>query len=89
MHSPNKDTITIKIELSKEEYQQVRERAEQKHITMKEYGRLRLLDDVRGTEELRREIMTAMPDYYNHVSELTDSRLYSFFLDFGETLCRY
>lgn len=83
-----KDTITLKIEIPKEIYPTIKQRANDQHISLKEYVSLKATDDVRGAEEFRREIIKQMPNYYNMVKEVPDQRLKDNLIKFGGFLCR-
>ena len=56
--SYKKDTVTLKIEIPREIYSSIKERAEEKKLTLKEYAILKMTDEAGGREELRREIIT-------------------------------
>ena len=84
----SKDTITLKIEIPKEIYPTIKQRANDQHISLKEYGLLKVTDDVRGAEELRRDIIKQMPIYYNMVKGIPDQRLKDDLIEFGGFLCR-
>lgn len=83
-----KDTVTYKIAIPEQQYQVIKDRAEAQHLTMKEYGLLRLLDDTVGTEELRREIIKMMPHYYNCVNGVENAKLRRKLTEMGEKLCQ-
>ena len=86
--SYKKDTVTLKIEIPRDIYSSIKERAEEKKLTLKEYALLKMTDGVRGREELRREIITNIPVYYNKVRGIADQDLQCYFREFGVFLCR-
>ena len=86
--SYKKDTVTLKIEIPRDIYSSIKERAEEKKLTLKEYAILKMTDEVGGREALRREIITNIPVYYNKVREIVDQDLRGYFVEFGGFLCR-
>ena len=86
--SYKKDTVTLKIEIPSDIYSSIKERAEEKKLTLKEYAILKMTDEVGGREELRREIITNIPVYYNKVRGIADQDLRGYFVEFGGFLCR-
>ena len=85
----NKDkNKNIKIPLSPEEHKKIKEEADKRHITMKEYARLRLLDDTCGANNLSRQIMIRMPVYIEKAKEIENDDIRYWFTNFGGKLCQ-
>jgi len=85
----NRDKITMKIVLSREDHNAVKEKAERQNITLTQYAKERLLDSQICDSERRRMVAVMLPDYYNHVKGIPDAQLRNYFQEFGETICRY
>ena len=88
MNNNKEKIITIKIPLSAEEHNRIKEEADKRHVTMKEYARLKLLDETEGTNNLSRQIMVRMPEYIEKAKEIEDDNTRCWFNDFGGVLCR-
>lgn len=85
---PNKETITIKIDIPTTIYECIKEQAKAQKISLKEYCCMRLTDDLKGAEEIRRDIMKSFPAYYNSVNQVGDRKLQQYLSDFVGYLCR-
>lgn len=79
----------IRIELSMEEHQNLKDQAIQQHCPLKTYISNRLLDDKLGSKLLSDRIMQMMPSFYNLVSEIDDISIRNELMDFGGAICRY
>ena len=80
--------MTIKIDLTTEEHRQIKAEASKRRLTLKEYGRMKLLDSTEGAENLSRQIMRGMPTYYTKTDEITDPVLREWFVSYGGRTCQ-
>ena len=83
-----KNTKTIKIELSKEEYDQVSEQAERMKLSLRKYAKMRVLDQEPGPDMRCRQIMQLMPLFYHATDKVTDSNIQQELWKIGGQICR-
>ena len=83
-----KNTKTIKIELSKEEYDQVSEQAERMKLSLRKYAKMRVLDQELGPDMRCRQIMQLMPFFYHAADKVTDSNVQQELWNVGGQICR-
>ena len=79
---------TIKIELSKEEYDQVSEQAERMKLSLRKYAKMRVLDQEPGPDMRCRQIMQLMPLFYHATDKVTDSNIQQELWKIGGQICR-
>ncbi|MEY8232662.1 hypothetical protein AALA82_13725 [Oscillospiraceae bacterium 50-16] len=82
----NKEKKIIKIELSEEEHQKVKESAKKRGLTLKEYGRMKVLDSTEGIDSISRHIACIVPKFNNLVEKVPDIQLRNNFYDWGSEL---
>ena len=83
-----KITKTIKIELSKEEYDQVSEQAERMKLSLRKYAKMRVLDQEPGPDMRCRQIMQLMPYFYHAADSVADSNVQQELWKIGGQICR-
>ena len=79
---------TIKIELSKEEYDQVSEQAERMKLSLRKYAKMRVLDQEPGPDMRCRQIMQLMPYFYHAADSVADSNVQQELWKIGGQICR-
>lgn len=79
---------TIKIELSKEEYDQVSEQAERMKLSLRKYAKMRVLDQEPGPDMRCRQIMQLMPFFYCAADKVADSNVHQELWKIGGQICR-
>ena len=79
---------TIKIELSKEEYDQVSEQAERMKLSLRKYAKMRVLDQEPGPDMRCRQIMQLMPLFYHAADKVADSNVHQELWQIGGQICR-
>ena len=79
---------TIKIELSKEEYDQVSEQAERMKLSLRKYAKMRVLDQEPGPDMRCRQIMQLMPLFYCAADKVTDNSVQQELRKIGGQICR-
>ena len=79
---------TIKIELSKEEYDQVSEQAERMKLSLRKYAKMRVLDPELGPDMRCRQIMQLMPYFYHAADSVADSNVQQELWKIGGQICR-
>ena len=85
----SKTIRTLRIDLTSEQYQNLKEQAEQQKRTLKDYTALKLTGDTKGVQLLSDQIMQIMPAFYNLVSEVENESVRNELMDFGGAICRY
>jgi len=85
----SKQTRTIRLNLSIEEYQQLIDQIEQQHCTQKSYIKNKLLSDELGAKLLSDRIMQMMPAFYNLIAEVNDPSVRKRLEEFGGTICQF
>ena len=94
MKDSNKDmkniriTKTIKIELSKEEYDQVSEQAERMKLSLRKYAKMRVLDQEPGPDMRCRQVMQLMPYFYHAAERVADSNVQQELWNVGGQICQ-
>ena len=83
-----KNTKTIKIELSKEEYDQVSEQAERMKLSLRKYAKMRVLDQELGPDMRCRQIMQLMPFFYHAADKVADSNVQQELWNVGGQICQ-
>ena len=83
-----KNTKTIKIELSEEEYELVVKQAEQMKLPVRRYAKMRVLDQVTGPDMRCRQIMQLMPHFYLVTDKVTDSEVRQELREIGGRICQ-
>lgn len=83
-----KITKTIKIELSKEEYDQVSEQAERMKLSLRKYAKMRVLDQEPGPDMRCRQIMQLMPFFYHAADKVTDNSVQQELRKIGGQICQ-
>ena len=83
-----KITKTIKIELSKEEYDQVSEQAERMKLSLRKYAKMRVLDQELGPDMRCRQIMQLMPFFYHAADKVADSNVQQELWNVGGQICQ-
>ena len=79
---------TIKIELSKEEYDQVSEQAERMKLSLRKYAKMRVLDQEPGPDMRCRQIMQLMPFFYHAAARVADSNVQQALWNVGGQICQ-
>ena len=79
---------TIKIELSKEEYDQVSEQAERMKLSLRKYAKMRVLDQEPGPDMRCRQIMQLMPFFYHAADKVADRSVQQELLNVGGQICQ-
>ena len=79
---------TIKIELSKEEYDQVSEQAERMKLSLRKYAKMRVLDQEPGPDMRCRQIMQLMPFFYHAAERVADSNVQQELWNVGGQICQ-
>lgn len=79
---------TIKIELSKEEYDQVSEQAERMKLSLRKYAKMRVLDQELGPDMRCRQIMQLMPFFYHAADKVADSNVHQELWKIGGQICQ-
>ena len=79
---------TIKIELSKEEYDQVSEQAERMKLSLRKYAKMRVLDQEPDPDMRCRQIMQLMPFFYHAADKVADSNVHQELWKIGGQICR-
>ena len=79
---------TIKIELSKEEYDQVSEQAERMKLSLRKYAKMRVLDQEPGPDMRCRQIMQLMPFFYHTADKVTDNSIQQELRKIGGQICQ-
>ena len=79
---------TIKIELSKEEYDQVSEQAERMKLSLRKYAKMRVLDQEPGPDMRCRQIMQLMPFFYRAAERVADSNVQQELWNVGGQICQ-
>ena len=79
---------TIKIELSKEEYDQVSEQAERMKLSLRKYAKMRVLHQEPGPDMRCRQIMQLMPYFYHAADSVADSNVQQELWKIGGQICR-
>ena len=79
---------TNKIELSKEEYDQVSEQAERMKLSLLKYAKMRVLDQEPGPDMRCRQIMQLMPYFYHAADSVADSNVQQELWKIGGQICR-
>ena len=67
-----KNTKTIKIELSEEEYHQVSEQAERMKLSLRKYAKMRVLDQEPGPDMRCRQIAQRIPLFYRATDKVAN-----------------
>ena len=83
-----KNTKTIKIELSEEEYHQVSEQAERMKLSLRKYAKMRVLDQELGPDMRCRQIMQLMPLFYCAADKVTDKSVQQELWKIGGQICQ-
>lgn len=83
-----KNTKTIKIELSEEEYHQVSEQAERMKLSLRKYAKMRVLDQELGPDTRCRQIMQLMPLFYCAADKVTDKSVQQELWKIGGQICQ-
>ena len=83
-----KEAKYIKIKVNMDQYNRIKQKAEEQSLTLQNYLVLKGTDDVNGAEELRNSISKMLPDYYNRIKGVGNAELQQYLRDFGGTLCR-
>lgn len=83
-----KNTKTIKIELSKEEYDQVSEQAERMKLSLRKYAKMRVLDQEPGPDMRCRQVMQLMPYFYHAAERVADSNVQQELWNVGGQICQ-
>lgn len=83
------DVKYVKIAVTQEEREFIKNKAKKRCLTIQEYAKMKLFDEVEGVDSLRRRISRKVPDFYNHINEIQEPRQREWFLGWGEILCQY
>ncbi len=75
----NAKKISIRVQLSREEYMLITNNANKMKLSLQEYSRMKVLDSQDGLDSVSRKIGSMMPDYYNKVKEIPDPDLKTYF----------
>lgn len=88
INQTKKDIKSFKVELTAEEDAYVTEQAASQRISKRKYAKYKLLDTTMGIQELSDKIMRRMPEYYNLVRQVEDTRVRNALMELGGSLCR-
>ena len=83
-----KEAKYIKIKVNMDQYNRIKQKAEEQSLTLQDYMVLKGTDDTKGTKELRNSISKMIPDYYNQIKGVGNAELQQCLRDFGGALCR-
>lgn len=83
-----KETKYIKIKVNVDQYNILKQKAEEQNQTLSDYMVLKGMDDSKGTREIRNYIVKMLPDYYNRIKGVGNKELQQYLRDFGGALCR-
>ena len=83
-----KEAKYIKIKVNMDQYNSIKQKAEEQSLTLQDYIVLKGIGDAKGAEELRNSISKMIPDYYNQIKGVGNAELQQYLRDFGGALCR-
>ena len=83
-----KETKYVKIKVDIDQYNNIKQRADVKGLTLQNYMVLKSTDDTKGAEEIRNSISMMLPDYYNRIKGLGNAKLQQYLLNLGGLLCQ-
>lgn len=80
---------SIKIMLTEEEYQKIAAEAERMKYSLRQYVKMKALDDDAGVEQRSRQIMQLMPKFYNYVDDVEDLHTKKQLMKIGGQICQF
>ena len=80
---------SIKIMLSEEEHQKIAIEAEQMKHSLRQYVKMKALDNDAGVEQRSRQIMQLMPKFYNYVDDIEDPHTKKQLMKIGGQICQF
>ncbi|MCI8868923.1 MAG: hypothetical protein HFF39_00010 [Lawsonibacter sp.] len=85
----SRETKTIKIELSIDEHKKVKEDAKRRGLALREYTKMKILDEDEGIDSIRRYFVCAIPRFNAMVEKIPDVQLRNDFYIWGNELWPY
>jgi len=83
-----KDSKSVRIELKKEEYENIQRQAKERGCSLRAYAAQKILDSDAGSDQISNDVMRLIPKLYSVAANVEDATIRKELEDIGGAICR-